>query len=109
MYAKRPELKVKTKPADSAFVMATTFSPDDMPEIVCSTPDRSFLMNANVAALDIDSQKMTLPLLGITTTKPGSVDEAEGDTSDPTGRASLDFDVGGSANMNVSGDCEVEL
>jgi hypothetical protein len=89
--------------------MATTFSLDDIPEIMYSTPDLSLLMKANVAALEMDSQKMTLPVLAITTTKPGSVDEAEGETRHPTGRASLGFEEDGRVKVKVSGDCEVEL
>ena len=109
MYASLPVLKVKTKPADSALVIPTTFSPEDMPEMTCSTPDRSFLIKANVAALDIDSQKTTLPLPDMTTTRPGSVADADGDTRHPTGRGSLGFDADGSVNVKVSGDCDVEL
>lgn len=89
--------------------MATAFSPEDIPEIWYSTPDLSFLMKAKVAALDIDSQKTTLPVLAITTTKPGSVDDAEGETRHPTGRVSLGFEEDGRVKVKVSGDCEVEL
>lgn len=104
MYANLPVLKVRTKPADSALVTATTFSPENMPEMTCSTPDRSFLMKAKVAALDIDSQKTTLPLPDMTMTRPGSVEDADGETRHPTGRGSLGFDADGKVNVNVSGD-----
>ncbi len=67
------------------------------------------MMKANVAALEIDSQKTTLPVLAITTTSPGSVDDAEGETRHPTGRASLGFEEDGRVKVKVSGDCEVEL
>lgn len=76
--------------------------------MLCSTPDRSFLMKAKVAALEMDSQKTTLPLLAVMTTKPGSVEEADGETKHPTGRGSLDLPLG-KVNVNVSGDCDVEL
>jgi hypothetical protein len=48
-------------------------------------------------------------MLAITTTKPGSVDDAEGETRHPTGRASLGFEEDGRVKVKVSGDCEVEL
>jgi hypothetical protein len=66
-------------------------------------------MKAKVAALDMDSQKTTLPLPDMTTTRPGSVEEAEGETRHPTGRGSLGFDAEGRVKVKVSGDCEVEL
>ncbi len=77
--------------------------------MLCSTPDRSFLMKAKVAALEMDSQKTTLPLLAVTMTSPGSVEEADGETKHPTGRGSLDLPGVGKLNVNVSGDCDVEL
>lgn len=45
----------------------------------------------------------------MTTTRPGSTDDAEGDTREPTGSGSFCFEADGSVNVNVSGDCEVEL
>jgi hypothetical protein len=45
----------------------------------------------------------------MTTTRPGSVEEAEGETRHPTGRGSLGFDAEGRVKVKVSGDCEVEL
>lgn len=57
-----------------------------------------------MAALAIDSQYVIFPP-GVTTTRPGSVELAEGDTKEPSGWASvLDlFDVG-RVNVKVSGD-----
>lgn len=47
---------------------------------------------------------MTLPLLGMTTTSPGSVDDAEAATKDPRGRGSDPcFEAYGNSNVNVSG------
>lgn len=77
--------------------------------MLCSTPVRSFLIKANVAALEMDSQNTTLPLVAVTTTSPGSVEEADGETKQPTGSGSLDLGGAGSVNVNVSGDCDVEL
>ena len=48
---------------------------------------------------------MTLPVLGMITTSPGSVDDAEAETKDPRGRGSDPcFEAYGSSNVNVSGD-----
>jgi hypothetical protein len=76
--------------------------------MVYSTPVRSFFMKTNVAALAIDSQYTTFPLPPITTARPGSADDADGDTRHPTGRASFGLDVEGRVKENVSGDCDVE-
>jgi hypothetical protein len=45
----------------------------------------------------------------MTTTRPGSVEAAEGDTRHPTGRGSEGFDAGGRVNVKVSGDWDVEV
>ena len=109
MYARRPELKVKIKPADSALVIATTFSPECIPGIIYSTPVRSFFIKTNVAALAIDSQYTTFPLPPITTTKPGSADDADGETRHPTGRGSFGLVVDGRLKEKVSGNCDVDV
>jgi hypothetical protein len=58
-----------------------------------------------VAALDIDSQYVIRPLTGITTTRPGSFDAADGDTRQPSGRGSDElFEGYGRANVKVSGE-----
>ena len=45
------------------------------------------------------------PVFGITTTRPGSGDAADGETRDPNGRGSeACFDGYGSAKVKVSGD-----
>jgi hypothetical protein len=44
----------------------------------------------------------------MTTTRPGSLDAAGGETKLPTGRGSFGFAVEGSVNVKVSGDGEVE-
>lgn len=62
-------------------------------------------MKSKVAALVMDSQYAILPLTGITTTRPGSVDEADGETRQPNGRGSdVCFEGYGRVNVNVSGD-----
>jgi hypothetical protein len=45
----------------------------------------------------------------MTTTSPGSVDEADGETREPTGSGSLDLGAEGRSKVNVSGDGEVEV
>lgn len=72
-----------------------------------STPFRCSL-RSRVAALDIDSQYVILPVVGMTTTSPGSEDEAEAETRDPRGRGSEPcFEGNGRANVKVSGDCKL--
>ena len=57
-----------------------------------------------MAALEMDSQYVILPVVGITTTRPGSVELAEGDTSEPRGRGSPGcFDGCGRVKVKVSG------
>ena len=59
-----------------------------------------------MVALDIDSQYVILPLVGINTTKPGSEDEADGETRAPRGRGSVElFEGYGSVKVTDSGDC----
>ena len=56
-------------------------------------------------ALATDSQYVILPVVGITTTRPGSGELAGGETRDPRGRESEISFVGcGSTKVNVSGD-----
>jgi hypothetical protein len=58
-----------------------------------------------VAALDIVSQYVILPVVGITTTSPGSEEDAEADTRVPIGRGSETcLDGSGRENVKVSGD-----
>jgi len=45
----------------------------------------------------------------MTTTSPGSVDDAEGETRHPTGNGSEGFEADGRVKVKVSGDCDVEL
>jgi hypothetical protein len=67
-------------------------------------------MKSRVAALDMDSQYATLPLMGMTMTRPGSSEEADGVTRDPSGRGSeACFEGYGRVNMNVSGEDVVEV
>jgi hypothetical protein len=67
-------------------------------------------MRSIVAAHEMDSQKVTRPLTGMTTTRPGSVEEADGDTKDAMGRGSVVFlDGYGSAKLNVSGEGVVDV
>jgi hypothetical protein len=62
-------------------------------------------MRSSVAALEMVSQYVIFPEVGNTTTRPGSLVDAEDDTRDPSGRGSdACFEVWGSANVNVSGD-----
>ncbi len=59
-----------------------------------------------MAALEIDSQYVILPVVGMTTTSPGSEEDAEADTRDPSGRGSDACLEGcGRENVKVSGDC----
>ena len=44
----------------------------------------------------------------MTTTRPGSLDAAGGDTRLPTGRGSFGFEVDGRVKLKVSGDGDVE-
>jgi hypothetical protein len=75
-----------------------------------STPCRCWRMKSRVAALDIDSQYVIFPLTGITTTSPGSVEDADGDTRDPRGRGSeACFEGYGRVNVKVSGDGVVDV
>ena len=61
-------------------------------------------MRSNVAALEMDSQYVTLPLVGMTTTSPGSVELADGETKEPSGSGSLScFDGCGRVKVKVSG------
>ena len=62
-----------------------------------------------MAALDMDSQNTTLPLPAITTTSPGSLEDADGETKEPTGRGSVGFEWDGRVKMKVSGEGDVEL
>lgn len=49
---------------------------------------------------------MILPVVGMITTRPGSVEEADADTKDPSGRGSdTCFEGYGRAKVKVSGDC----
>jgi hypothetical protein len=51
------------------------------------------------------SQYVIFPVDGLTTTSPGSEEEAEADTSDPRGKGSeACFEGYGSAKVNVSGE-----
>lgn len=62
-------------------------------------------MKSRVAALEMDSQYAIFPLTGMTTTRPGSVEEADGDTRQPNGRGSeVCFEGYGRVKVNVSGD-----
>lgn len=62
-------------------------------------------MKSRVAALEMCSQKETLPLTGITTTSPGSSVEVPAETSDPRGKGSLGcFEGYGRVKANVSGE-----
>jgi len=62
-------------------------------------------MRSIVDALATDSQYVILPVVGITTTRPGSGELAGGETRDPRGRGSeLSFAGYGSTNVNVSGE-----
>lgn len=62
-------------------------------------------MKSKVVALDIDSQYVTLPLLGITTTKPGSEEDADWGTRAPNGRRSVEcFEGYGRVKVKDSGD-----
>lgn len=48
---------------------------------------------------------MILPVDGITTTRPGSSEDADAETRDPRGRGSdICFEGYGRANVNVSGE-----
>jgi hypothetical protein len=92
-------------PAVSAFNIWTTVSPESMPEIDISTPFRCWRIRSSVAALAMDSQYVIFPLFGMTTTSPGSGEDAEAKTRDPSGRGSeVCFDGYGSANVKVSGE-----
>jgi len=67
-------------------------------------------MRSMVAAHEIVSQKVIRPLAGMTTTKPGSVDDADGGTSDARGRGSVGLREGyGREKVNVSGDGVVDV
>jgi hypothetical protein len=44
----------------------------------------------------------------MTTTRPGSLDAAGGDTRLPTGKGSFGFEVDGNVNVKVSGDGDAE-
>jgi hypothetical protein len=58
----------------------------------------------------MDSQYEILPLMGITTTTPGSSEGADGVTSEPRGRGSAAcFEGYGRAKVKVSGDDVVEV
>jgi hypothetical protein len=62
-------------------------------------------MRSRVAALATDSQYVILPVVGITTTSPGSEEDAEADTKQPSGRGSfIDLEGYGKAKVKVSGD-----
>jgi hypothetical protein len=62
-------------------------------------------MKSRVVALDMDSQYVTLPLVGITTTRPGSDVDAEGDTNDPSGKGSeICFEGYGKVKTKDSGE-----
>lgn len=64
-------------------------------------------MKSRVVALEIDSQYVIFPLVGITTTRPGSDEEADGGVRDPSGKGSLECLEGyGSEKMKDSGDGE---
>jgi hypothetical protein len=67
-------------------------------------------MKSAVAALEIDSQYATLPLVGMTTTNPGSSEEAEAVTKDASGSGSeACFEGYGMVNVKVSGEDVVEV
>jgi hypothetical protein len=62
-------------------------------------------MRSRVAALATDSQYVILPLVGITTTSPGSEEDAEAETRHPSGSGSdACFEWYGRANVKVSGE-----
>lgn len=62
-------------------------------------------MRSIVVALATDSQYVILPVVGMTMTRPGSGELAEGDTNDPSGRGSEICFVGcGNTNVKVSGE-----
>ena len=77
--------------ADSAFTISVTVSPEYIPGITSSTPLRCCFKKSIVVALEMDSQYVILPLLGVNTTRPGSEEDAEGETSAPRGRGSVEF------------------
>lgn len=55
----------------------------------------------------MDSQYVILPLVGITTTRPGSDEEADGGVSEPSGKGSLECLEGyGNENTKDSGEGE---
>lgn len=66
-------------------------------------------MRSIVAAQEIVSQKVTRPLTGMTTTRPGSVDDADGETKDARGSGSALLDGYGRENVKVSGEGVVDV
>ena len=104
IYATLPLLKESTKPADSAFKICMAVSPESNPGIVVSTPFRCNL-RSRVAALEIDSQYVTLPEEGMITTSPGSEEDADADTSVPIGKGlEVCFEGCGNSKAKVSGE-----
>jgi hypothetical protein len=58
-----------------------------------------------VAALEIDSQYVTLPEEGMITTSPGSEEDADADTSVPIGKGlEVCFEGCGNSKAKVSGE-----
>ncbi len=79
-------------------------SPERRPGIYDSTPVRC-IFRSSVEALEIDSQNVIFPLLGITTTSPGSDEDADAETRDPSGSGpSSRLDGSGKGNSKASGD-----
>ena len=54
----------------------------------------------------MDSQYVILPVVGVNTTKPGSEEDADGETRAPSGRGSVEVLEGyGRVKVKDSGDC----
>lgn len=66
-------------------------------------------MRSIVAAQEMVSQKVIRPLTGMTTTRPGSVDDADGDTKDARGSGSAPLDGYGREKVKVSGEGVVDV
>lgn len=81
-----------------------TVSPEKVPEMTNSTACLLCCIKSDVAALATDSQYVTFPKDGMTTTKPGSEDPVGGATSEPNGRGSDAELEGWRAKVKVSGD-----
>lgn len=73
-------------PAGVASIRWTIDSEDGMLPTLPSMPQRCWRVRSKAAALVMDSQYVILPVVGMTMTRPGSADEIEAGTSDPSGR-----------------------